>query len=106
MRLTQEEQRAICGSIHKVDPDARILLFGSRVNDEARGGDIDILCLSSAINRQQRRLIQREMGDRLAGQKIDLIVTADRSKPFVRLVMADAVPLSADEGLPKMAQQC
>jgi len=117
MRLTQEEQKVICDSINKVDPDARILLFGSRVNDQARGGDIDILCLSSAINRQQRRLIRREMGDRLAGQKIDLIVTADRSKPFVRLVMADAVPLPADRGLPtcpakleerswEMPQQC
>ena len=49
MRLTQEEQRAICGSIHKVDPDARILLFGSRVNDEARGGDIDLLVLSDLL---------------------------------------------------------
>jgi myo-inositol-hexaphosphate 3-phosphohydrolase len=53
------------------------------------------LCLSSEINRQQRRLIRREIGDRLAGQKIDLIVAADRSKPFVRLVMAEAVPLTA-----------
>ena len=44
MRLIQEEQGVICGSIHKVDPDARILLFGSRVDDQARGGgDIDLL---------------------------------------------------------------
>jgi predicted nucleotidyltransferase len=95
MRLTQQEQQVICNSINRVDPEARILLFGSRVDDLARGGDIDILCLSSEINRQQRRLIRREIGDRLAGQKIDLIVAADRSKPFVRLVMAEAVPLTA-----------
>jgi len=79
MRLTQQEQQVICNSINRVDPEARILLFGSRVDDLARGGDIDILCLSSEINRQQRRLIRREIGDRLAGQKIDLIVAADRS---------------------------
>ena len=96
MRLTQQEQQVICNSINRVDPEARILLFGSRVDDLARGGwDIDILCLSSEINRQQRRLIRREIGDRLAGQKIDLIVAADRSKPFVRLVLAEAVPLTA-----------
>ena len=95
MRLTQQERKVICDSINRVDPGARILLFGSRVDDQARGGDIDILCLSSEINRQQRRLIRRDMGDRLAGQKIDLIVAADSSKPFVRLVMAEAVPLTA-----------
>ena len=94
MRLTQQERQVICDSINKVDPEARVLLFGSRVDDQGRGGDIDILCLSSEINRQQRRLIRREMGDRLAGQKIDLIVAADNSKPFVRLVMAEAVPLT------------
>jgi predicted nucleotidyltransferase len=95
MRLTQQEQKVICDSINKVDPEARILLFGSRVDDLARGGDIDILCLSSEIDRQQRRLIRREMGDGLAGQKIDLIVASDSSRPFVRLVMAEAVPLTA-----------
>ncbi|MDB2358278.1 nucleotidyltransferase domain-containing protein [Opitutales bacterium] len=95
MRLTQQEQKVICDSINRVDPEARILLFGSRVDDQARGGgDIDILCLSSEINRQQRRLIRREMGDRLAGQKIDLVIAPDSSKPFVRLVMAEAVPLT------------
>jgi predicted nucleotidyltransferase len=95
MRLTQQERKVICDSINRVDPEARILLFGSRVDDQARGGDIEVLCLSSEINRQQRRLIRREMSDRLAGQKVDLIVAADRSRPFVRLVMADAVPLTA-----------
>jgi predicted nucleotidyltransferase len=95
MRLTQQERKVICDSIHRIDPEARILLFGSRVDDQARGGDIDVLCLSREINRQQRRLIRREMSDRLAGQKVDLIVAADRSRPFVRLVMADAVPLTA-----------
>jgi predicted nucleotidyltransferase len=77
MRLTQREQKVICGSINRVDPTARILLFGSRVDDQARGGDIDILCLSSEISRQQRRVVWRETGDSLAGQKIDLVVAAD-----------------------------
>jgi len=40
MRLTQQEQQVICNSINRVDPEARILLFGSRVDDLARGGGI------------------------------------------------------------------
>ena len=50
MRLIQEEQGVICGSIHKVDPDARILLFGSRVDDQARGGGYRSASLRIRLN--------------------------------------------------------
>jgi len=40
MRLTTAEHQAIRQAITKVDPEASIYLFGSRANDNARGGDI------------------------------------------------------------------
>jgi predicted nucleotidyltransferase len=79
MRLTQEEQRAICASIHKVDPDARILLFGSRVNDQARGGDIDLLVLSDLLGFDDLWPIRREILDRIGWQKLDLIIENERN---------------------------
>jgi predicted nucleotidyltransferase len=43
MRLTPEQTRIIKTVIaREFDPDARIWLFGSRVNDLRRGGDIDL----------------------------------------------------------------
>ena len=78
MRLTQEEQRAICGSIHKVDPEARVLLFGSRVNDQARGGDIDLLVLSDRLGFDDLWPIRREILDRIGWQKLDLIIENER----------------------------
>ncbi len=43
MRLTPEQTRTIKTTIHRVlDPAAQVWLFGSRVDDRRRGGDIDL----------------------------------------------------------------
>jgi predicted nucleotidyltransferase len=46
MRLAANEQSAICEAIKAVDAEALIYLFGSRVDDAGKGGDIDLLVLS------------------------------------------------------------
>lgn len=38
MRLANEEQSAISDAIYQADADALIYLFGSRVDDTAKGG--------------------------------------------------------------------
>ena len=44
MRLTTLEQNAIAAAAREVlPPGARVSLFGSRVDDHLRGGDIDLL---------------------------------------------------------------
>jgi uncharacterized protein len=44
MRLTAQEQEAIAEAARgTLAPGSRVCLFGSRVDDSARGGDIDLL---------------------------------------------------------------
>jgi predicted nucleotidyltransferase len=44
MRLTPTEQQAIASAARAtLEPGTRVSLFGSRVQDTARGGDIDLL---------------------------------------------------------------
>lgn len=44
MRLSQEYIRQLKRlAVEEAGPDARLRLFGSRLNDAARGGDVDLL---------------------------------------------------------------
>jgi uncharacterized protein len=42
MRLTPSQQQAITSILRSVDPLAEVLLFGSRADDQRKGGDLDI----------------------------------------------------------------
>ncbi len=46
MRLSEIEQKTIKESVSAFDKQAKIVLFGSRVRDAARGGDIDLSIIS------------------------------------------------------------
>ena len=50
MRLASREQSAIREAIHEAVGEASIYLFGSRVDEAAKGGDIDLLVLSRTLD--------------------------------------------------------
>ncbi len=89
MRLHETERNAIIQSIRSVDPDAAVYLFGSRADDTAKGGDIDLLVLSRKINLMTKLAILAQLHQQLGEQKIDLAVYADLSRPFARLAVRE-----------------
>lgn len=93
MRLAHEEQLAISETIHQADADAMIYLFGSRADDTAKGGDIDLLVLSKKINLMTKLEILAQLHRRLGERKIDIAVYPDATRPFPRMVMQTGVPL-------------
>jgi hypothetical protein len=42
MRLTPSQQQAITSILRSVDPQAEVLLFGSKADDQRKGRDLDI----------------------------------------------------------------
>ena len=93
MRLTNEEQLAIGNTIHQVDADAMIYLFGSCVDDTAKGGDIDLLVLSKRINLMTKLDILAQLHQRLGMCKIDIAIYPDTTRPFPRMVIQTGVQL-------------
>jgi predicted nucleotidyltransferase len=83
MRLTPEEQQIIVHSIKTIfTGDASIWLFGSRCDDSARGGDIDLYIETPPLDEIVRRKIALKIAleEQLGEQKIDIVVH-DRTRP-------------------------
>lgn len=80
MRLNADERAAIRKAVRKIaGASSQVLLFGSRIDDQARGGDIDLLVefdrpVESAVLLSARigARLQQVLGER----RIDVIVAA------------------------------
>ena len=93
MRLTTIEQNTITEAVHQADPQAPVYLFGSRTNDAAKGGDIDLLVLSQRISVLHKLDILAQLHQRLGERKIDILVFPNAQHPFVGVVLPQAVRL-------------
>jgi predicted nucleotidyltransferase len=91
MRLSEHQREVIRRSaVELAGASAKVLLFGSRLNDQARGGDIDILvelpelCPDRlALSLRIGARIERQLGL----QKIDVLV-ADPATPLSGVLSA------------------
>jgi predicted nucleotidyltransferase len=93
MRLNDGERQAILGAIGARDPQADVFLFGSRVDDALRGGDIDLLVLSRRIDLMGKLDILGDLHRSLGERKIDLLVYPDLEQPFARVAATEGIRL-------------
>jgi len=95
MRITEHEKNVIIDAAKSADPDAQVWLFGSRVDDHKKGGDIDIAILSEKINKNAMQQIQirRFICNKIGEQKIDIIVSANGKEAFFRLAVEEGIEL-------------
>ena len=85
MRLSQQTQQIIRDTVREIfGVEAKVKLFGSRINDDARGGDIDLLvelpAITAEIERKTMQLTAR-LQIRIGDQPIDVLVV-DPSTPM------------------------
>lgn len=91
--MRDEERNAIVESILRLDPGAEIYLFGSRVDDSKKGGDIDVLVLSDHLDYTDKLAIKKGLFLALEEQKIDIVIARDRNDPFVCMALEQGVRL-------------
>ena len=89
MRLTEKEISAIKNNILRFDATAKIYLFGSRVNKNEKGGDIDILVISDKIGFNEKIKIRTGIFKEIEEQKLDLVVKKDFDDVFVQMIEPD-----------------
>ena len=89
MRLSEKEISAIKNNILNFDQDAKIHLFGSRTNDKAKGGDIDVLVISDKIGFNEKLKIRTGIFKEIEEQKLDLVVKKDFNDVFVKMIEPD-----------------
>jgi uncharacterized protein len=94
MRLSDRERNAIVTAVHRYDAQAQVFLFGSRVDDAKKGGDIDLMVRSASIGPAERRRIRRTICDAIGEQKIDILVAVDLANPMARVAQSSGVLLN------------
>jgi len=84
MRLSNQTRRIIKETVAEIfGPASNVIVFGSRVDDAARGGDIDLLVQSETpIRDRQRKALQlvARLQIRLGDQPIDVLVLDPETK--------------------------
>ena len=94
MRLSSAEIDLLKNQLRVLSYDAKIYLFGSRVDDTKRGGDIDLLVVSNKLTKKELRLLRVEYFKKFGEQKMDIILDdGNFLKPFNKLVFKEAILL-------------
>ena len=95
MRISPHQKMAILHAVHEQDPQAKVILFGSRTKDDQRGGDIDLLVISDQLDFRKQWKIRRDILDEIGWQKLDLLVCPpdQLSSGIARLAIESGVSL-------------
>lgn len=98
MRLNADEVVAIKEAVRAAFGESAIVrLFGSRTDDAARGGDIDIHVEADSLTNewQAKGIFEDELFRRMEPQKVDLIVSRRGGTPrgFERIAYRDGIVL-------------
>ena len=85
MRLTEEQRRIILEKTARLfGPQARVRLFGSRVDDNARGGDIDLCIEVDRVLANRAAAASRLIAELqlvLGDQRLDVIIVDPATAP-------------------------
>ena len=99
MRLTGRQREEILRTVAEVfGDDATVTLFGSRVDDMDRGGDIDLMITTdtdaATARRRKVRFLVR-LKQRIGDRRIDVVLrTPDsREREIHRVASSEGVPI-------------
>ncbi|WP_395947041.1 nucleotidyltransferase domain-containing protein [Caedibacter taeniospiralis] len=98
MRLTEYEAQAIKSCFLKVFGAGSIYLFGSRIDDGKKGGDIDLYIVPAQDFRRTMLLEKKldflvSLKSLIGEQKIDVVVATDENRLIEREALSKGIKL-------------
>ncbi len=99
MRLTYSEQKIIKKYFKDIFNKGQLYLFGSRVDDNKKGGDIDLYIISNEDNLSTEMLFNKKLKFlsklqlALGEQKIDLIISKDKNRSIEKEALKNGIEL-------------
>lgn len=100
MRLTQTQRAIILFGVHEfIGPSVNVHVFGSRLDDTKRGGDVDLLLISqAAIPLLACAELKMALEERLQ-LPVDIVTYVSTAKPtpFQAIALAQSRPIDSEE---------
>ena len=103
MRLTKHQHQTILTAARRTfGPDATVRLFGSRTNDQSKGGDFDLYveCDSDdadwLTSAKLKFLCELDKSTALAGEKVDVVLSTPlhrELRPIDRVARLEGIQL-------------
>jgi len=94
VRLSFDEIKRLKDKLASLSPKAKLYLFGSRVDDTKKGGDIDLLVVSDELSKKDIRTLRVDFFTKFGEQKIDILLENGMfTNPFHKLIFDKAVLL-------------
>jgi len=97
MRISEEVKESILQVSKLVfGDDVSIYLFGSRIDDSKRGGDIDLYVKSEELiaNKFKKKIdFLVELENRIGEQKVDLIINNDSNRLIEEIALSEGIKL-------------
>ena len=87
MLLTSNTQQMIRETILQIDPDAKVFLFGSRKDDMAKGGDINLLILSIIFTTRDLRKLKSTLRIDWEGKRLISFYPLQNLQPLLLKVL-------------------
>jgi len=94
MRLAKWEIKEIKEAAKLVfGQNVRVMLFGSRVDDNKKGGDIDLYVITDDPSMEKEGKFWIELQKRLGEQKIDIILSEDPNRKIEQVALKEGIEL-------------
>ncbi|MEI7831095.1 MAG: nucleotidyltransferase domain-containing protein [Prolixibacteraceae bacterium] len=95
MRLSPDIASFLKQTILGIIPGSTVYLFGSRTDDNAKGGDIDLLILTEElVAKNTIRKIRVAFIKKFGWRKLDLVnLTHSNDSSFRKLINSECIPL-------------